>query len=34
MSEASPTFTPIHKTLTVKATPDRAFRRFTTEMSS
>src|SRR5262245_16396138 len=34
MSEAAPTFTPIRKVLTVKATPELAFRRFTAEIDS
>jgi uncharacterized protein YndB with AHSA1/START domain len=34
MSEPVKAFTPIHKVLTVKATPDLAFRRFTAEMTS
>lgn len=34
MSEAAKAFTPIRKVLTVKATPDRAFRRFTAEMAA
>lgn len=33
-SEAAPAFTPILKVVNVKATPDRAFRRFTSELAS
>ena len=34
MSEGAKAFTPIRKVLTVKATPEHAFRRFTAEMAS
>jgi uncharacterized protein YndB with AHSA1/START domain len=34
MSEDAPTFTPVRKSVLVKATPDRAFRRFTAEIAT